>query len=276
MTPVDFVYNRKKAFQRAFELVRAHLNHNQKRRNALYNQNILGPKYETDQKVLLHNLAFSVDQTSKLSSPWRGPYIILDCLNDVTYKIRQLTTNTESVVHYDRLKPFFETPDSFNVPTRATRDPAPQPLNSNVPTRSVNNSEPSPDYRDHSACCYFQQIPMAFSMPSVSPTTPTVPRTSRTPHSPKAPITRSAASPVPTATTDPQASPSTPITTPLLPFPLLLRLLLCHRALSILALLLNEQRITYGVLLATPTISGLAYVTNDWHTHFMKPQFQTI
>ena len=43
MTPEVFVYNRMKAFQRAFELVCAHFNHNQKRRNALYSQKVMDP-----------------------------------------------------------------------------------------------------------------------------------------------------------------------------------------------------------------------------------------
>ena len=213
----DFVYKRKKAFQRAFELVRSHLHQNQTRRNALYNQKVHGPTYENGQKVLLHNPAVSVGQTPKLSSPWRGPYIILDCLNDVTYKIREIATNKESVVHYDRLKLFFEPPASSNVPTRVTRDPDPEPLKSNVPTRNRPDSEPPTDRRDHSTCGYFQQIPMAFSMTSLSPRTPTVVSTSTVPHSPVPPMPSRTSSPVSTAMTGAPLPPAMPITPPSAP-----------------------------------------------------------
>ena len=91
MFTTDFVYYRKLAFQRAFELVRDNINKNQKRRNAIYNEKILGPTYEQGQKVLLHTPVVLVGQTTNLHNPWLGPYVILDCFNDVTYKIRELT-----------------------------------------------------------------------------------------------------------------------------------------------------------------------------------------
>ena len=156
-TSVDeFVQNRQKAFQRAFELVRANLNKNQKRRNALYNQRVHGPLYEDGQKVLLHSPAVPVGQTAKFSSPWRGPYVIVQCLNDVTYQIRELSTNKESVVHYDRLKPFFEKPATSNVPTRSTTIPQPAqpPIQSNVPTRNNKDDHTSNPQHDHSNCTF--------------------------------------------------------------------------------------------------------------------------
>ena len=95
MSTTDFVYHRKLAFQKAFELLRANINKNQKRRNAIYNEKIHGPTYEQGQKVLLHTPVVPVGQTTKFHNPWRGPYVILDCFNDVTYKIGELTTSKE-------------------------------------------------------------------------------------------------------------------------------------------------------------------------------------
>ena len=114
----EFVHNKQQALHRAFELVRRNLNEKQKRRNEIYNRKVHGPTYKEGQKVLLYHLAIAVGTTSKFASPWKGPYIIEKCLNDVTFRIKEGNTTKQQIVHYDRLKPFFEPPPTSNVPTR--------------------------------------------------------------------------------------------------------------------------------------------------------------
>ena len=94
------------------------MNEKQKRRNAIYNEKVHGPTYKEGQKVLLHHPAIVVGTTSKCASPWKGPYVIEKCLNDVTFKIREENSSKQQIVHYDRLKPFFEPPPTSNVPKR--------------------------------------------------------------------------------------------------------------------------------------------------------------
>ena len=113
----EFVYSKQQAFQRAFELVRRNLNEKQKRRNAIYNKKVHGPSYKERQKVLLYHPAIVVGTISNFASPWKGPYIIEKCLNDVTFRIEENSAK-QQIVHYDRLKPFFEPPPTSNVPTR--------------------------------------------------------------------------------------------------------------------------------------------------------------
>ena len=113
-----FVHNKQQAFQRAFELVRRNLNTKQKRRNAIYNKKVHGPTYKEGQKVLLYHPAIAVGTTFKFASPWKGPYNIEKCLNDVTFRIKEKNTTKQQFVHYDRLKPFFEPPPTSNVATR--------------------------------------------------------------------------------------------------------------------------------------------------------------
>ena len=72
----EFVQHRRRALQRVFELVRANLNKNQNWQDALYSQRVHDALYENG-----------------LSSPWCGPYVIIRCLNDVTYQIREISTN---------------------------------------------------------------------------------------------------------------------------------------------------------------------------------------
>ena len=114
----DFAHNKQQAIQRAFELVRRNLNEKQKRRNAIYNKKIHVPSYKEKQKVLLYHPAIAVGTTSKFANPWKGPYVIERCLNDVTFRIKEENSSKQPIVHYDRLKPFFEPPPTSNVPTR--------------------------------------------------------------------------------------------------------------------------------------------------------------
>ena len=114
----EFVYNKQQAFQRVFELVRRNLNKKQKRRNAIYNKKVHGPTYKEGQNVLLYHPIIAVGTTSKFASPWKGPYVNEKCLNDVTFKIKEEKSSKQQIVHYDRLKPFFEPPPTSNVTTR--------------------------------------------------------------------------------------------------------------------------------------------------------------
>ena len=114
----EIVHSRKQAFQRALQLVRRNLNKKQKRRNAIYRKNIDGPTYNGGQKALLYHAAIAVGTTSKFAKLWEGSYIIEKCLNDVAFRIRDGNSSNQQIVHYDRLKPFFEPPPTSNVPTR--------------------------------------------------------------------------------------------------------------------------------------------------------------
>ena len=66
--------------------------------------------------VLLYHSYFGT--TYKFASPWKGPYIIEKCLNDVTYRARDEIFSKQQIVHYDQVKPFVEPLQTSNVTTR--------------------------------------------------------------------------------------------------------------------------------------------------------------
>ena len=70
---------------------------------------------------MVYHPAVVVGTTSKFPRPWKGPYVLEKCLNDVTFKIKEENSSKQQIVHYDRLKPFFEPPPTSNVPTRNKR-----------------------------------------------------------------------------------------------------------------------------------------------------------
>ena len=111
-----------------------------------------------DQKVLLHNPVVPVGKSHKFFSPWKGPYVILQCLNDVTYRIQEIARQKELIVHYDRLKPFHEPPPTSNVPTRDRRNPK------NVSPPSPRQHEQILPGFDHDQCTWhypYHTVPSA-------------------------------------------------------------------------------------------------------------------
>ena len=69
-------------------------------------------------KVLLYHPVIAVGTAYKFASSWKGPYIKKKHLNDVTFTIKEENSSKQQIVHYDRLKPFFEPPPTSNVPTK--------------------------------------------------------------------------------------------------------------------------------------------------------------
>ena len=93
----------------------------QRRRNNLYNQRVHGPTYKEGEHVLLQYPVVQSGKTPKLSSPCWGPQEVFKCLNDVNYKIKELTTGKVQVVHYDRMKRYHgRIPVASNAQTRQT------------------------------------------------------------------------------------------------------------------------------------------------------------
>ena len=82
----EFGSARKLAFQKVYESARSTLNQSQKTRNALYNRKVHGPFYQEVQKVLLHSPVVPVVKSPKFFCPWKGPYVIIQDINDVTYR----------------------------------------------------------------------------------------------------------------------------------------------------------------------------------------------
>ena len=124
----EYVMTQQQKFHQPFELVRRSTTAQKRRRNAHYNRKVHGPTYKEDDFVPLYYDVTVTGQIPKLSSPWRGPYRILKCINDVNYKIEELSTCKQQIDLYDRLKRYHGTPPpSATIPARpSTPGPAQQ------------------------------------------------------------------------------------------------------------------------------------------------------
>ena len=138
----EYVMTQQRKFHQAFKLVRRNTRAQQRRRNALYNRKVHGPTYRANEFDLLHYDVTVTGQSPKLSSPWRGPYRILKCINDVNYKIEELSTGKQQIVHYDRLKRYHETPLlSTPILTRQSAPGPAQQTTSHPSSTSVNHDD---------------------------------------------------------------------------------------------------------------------------------------
>ena len=67
---------------------------------------IHGQPFAVGEFVWLHNTHVPLGHSRKLHCPWSGPYLVVECLSDVMYRIRSVYgKNCEQVVHFDHLKP---------------------------------------------------------------------------------------------------------------------------------------------------------------------------
>ena len=78
------------------------------------------PRLQPGDKVWLYDPRRRVGYATKLGSWWAGPYVVLDAINDVCYRILMLDQPRARprVVHADRLSPLVPVP----APRKARRE----------------------------------------------------------------------------------------------------------------------------------------------------------
>ena len=95
----QFVQQEGVDMRRTHEVARLHIQAAQLRRKALYISKTHIPRYKPGAGVLLHSFVTSNGFSPKLSSPWKGPYTPVQCLNDVTFKIKKTANQKKTIVH---------------------------------------------------------------------------------------------------------------------------------------------------------------------------------
>lgn len=63
--------------------------------------------YRVGDSVWLDIISKTKQICPKLQRHWDGPYIVVEVISDVIYKIQKSPTSKFQVVHHDRLKPFY-------------------------------------------------------------------------------------------------------------------------------------------------------------------------
>jgi hypothetical protein len=100
----DFVKDLQSRLQSSYEVARNNLVRHKERSKEYHDRDVNTPLFTVGDKVLLHD-EWIRRRSAKLSSPWIGPYDIVD-IDDVNVTLK-LPRNRTLKVHANRLKPFF-------------------------------------------------------------------------------------------------------------------------------------------------------------------------
>ena len=78
----------------------------QERQKSYYDRSKYGPSYKVGEEVLVFNPTVKKGETRNITSSRRGPYIIVEIINDLSFKVEHKKTRKTITVHYDPLKKY--------------------------------------------------------------------------------------------------------------------------------------------------------------------------
>lgn len=108
MTPHEFVERLRRDSNKAFETVQAHVRQQQHKQKIYYDRKVHGEAFREGDQVWLHTNRGKRGLSPKLISSWRGPFLIKRKLSDLNYVIVKPGSRNQQVVHFNRLKPYYE------------------------------------------------------------------------------------------------------------------------------------------------------------------------
>ena len=115
-------------------------------RKALNNSETHGPRFKPGDNLWSHSSVTPKGLSPKLSFPWKDPYTIVQCLNDVIYGIKNTANEKETIVHFCCLKPFIQRPENLQLPRQ---EPS-------LPRESTCTSAPELHSVTHKHCNWYQ------------------------------------------------------------------------------------------------------------------------
>ena len=104
----EFVEQVQLEMKKAHEIARQTLQGSQMRQKRDYEIHANAATDAIGDVVLLMNSASKVGQCRKLAALWKGPFVIVQVLTPVLYRIA--SSKKDWVVHHDRLKPYHDDP----------------------------------------------------------------------------------------------------------------------------------------------------------------------
>ncbi|XP_038058673.1 uncharacterized protein LOC119729953 [Patiria miniata] len=103
---LDYAQEMRMRMQRSHDRARKCLAKSARRQKRHYDRNVCKEQFVEGKFCWLFNPAKKKGVSPKLMCRWEGPYLILDKLSDVTYRIQGKSGEKMKVVHSDRLKPY--------------------------------------------------------------------------------------------------------------------------------------------------------------------------
>jgi hypothetical protein len=102
----DYIQDLQQILRETHEEARNALKTSAKRQKTNYDHRTSLRKMESGQPVWLFNPIRKKGVCSKLTSSWKGPFLILERIDDVCYRIQTGAKKIPTIIHVDRLKPY--------------------------------------------------------------------------------------------------------------------------------------------------------------------------
>ena len=88
------------------DFARKHLNISSESMKKRYDVKMHRIPYKVGDAVWYYYPKRKVGFNPKLQRPWKGPMIVVECLNEVLFRIQTGPKSKPQVVHHDKLKPY--------------------------------------------------------------------------------------------------------------------------------------------------------------------------
>ena len=102
----DYALELRSRLNDAWERAASSLKTSAVRQKQYYDRRLFGKPYEIGDAVWLYNARRKAGIAPKLANRWEGPFLIIERLADVTYRIQKGPRGRPKVVHFDRLKAY--------------------------------------------------------------------------------------------------------------------------------------------------------------------------
>jgi transposase InsO family protein len=102
----DYVSKLRERFQKAHDITRTHLQAAANRRKEYYDAKCSLNKYQRGSMVWILSDITQLHITPKLRHAYEGPYLIIQKLNDLDYRVQLNARGKNKIVHHNRLKPY--------------------------------------------------------------------------------------------------------------------------------------------------------------------------
>ena len=113
----DYVFNLKSKLEQNYKTARKSLNKAATCQKRRYDLKARKNSFTKGQAVWIYDPSRKIGRCPKLTSKWKGPYIIEKRIDDVTYRVKRTWRQPSSVYHVDRLASY----RGKNVPTWAAK-----------------------------------------------------------------------------------------------------------------------------------------------------------
>ena len=111
---LDYVTGLRERLEDAYDVAREHLQTSANRQKRHYDLRANESPYKPGDLVWISNKTRKKGKSPKMQMRWSGPLVVMERINDVTYKLKMNEKDTK-IVHYDLLKPY----ESSEVPSWA-------------------------------------------------------------------------------------------------------------------------------------------------------------